>query len=179
MAIDAARVQIRPWRLDDTDALHRLVRASQASLSRWLAWCHADYGRDDAHAWIDHSMASWKQRSAFPFAVTDGDGEILFGGVGLSQLDTEAGTANLGYWVGSPFVGHGYATTAAKLAARFGFDELKLRHIELRVLPDNHASLAVARKLGAKHEGIVRDGIVQHGEPRDAQLYSLTSGDIA
>ena len=127
MAEDTAHVNIRPWRVEDVDALYRLVRESHASLSRWLAWCHADYGLDDARRWIDHSLASWQARSAFPFAVVDAGAETLLGSTGLSQLDDSQKVANLGYWVGTPFVGQGIATEAARQAARFGFDQLGLQ----------------------------------------------------
>ncbi len=178
MPVDAARVQIRPWRLGDAEALHRLVQASHAALSPWLAWCHPHYGVEDAQAWVEYSLTSWADRSAFPFAVIDGDAETLLGGAGLNRLDIEHRSANLGYWVGAPFVGLGIATAAATQAVRFGFDELNLQRIEIRVLPNNHASLNVVRKLGASYEGILRGGIQHHNEPRDAMLHALTADDI-
>lgn len=179
MSIDAARVQIRPWQKDDADALHRLVRESHASLSKWLAWCDPDYNLDDARAWIDYSMASWKERSAFPFAVVDENAGTLLGGVGLNQLDVEHRSANLGYWIGSLSIRRGFATAAAIHAARFGFDDLGLERIDIHVLPNNLASLAVAHKLRAKHEGTLAHGIVLHGEPHDAILLSLHSVDAS
>lgn len=178
MAEDTAHVNIRPWRVEDVDALYRLVRESHASLSRWLAWCHADYGLDDARRWIDHSLASWQARSAFPFAVVDAGAETLLGSTGLSQLDDSQKVANLGYWVGTPFVGQGIATEAARQAARFGFDQLGLQRILVRVLPDNHASLAVARKLGARYESTVQDPIHGHGA-QDILVHALTASDIS
>ena len=178
MAEDTAHVNIRPWRVEDVDALYRLVRESHASLSRWLAWCHADYGLDDARRWIDHSLASWQARSAFPFAVVDAGAEPLLGSTGLSQLDDSQKVANLGYWVGTPFVGQGIATEAARQAARFGFDQLGLQRILVRVLPDNHASLAVARKLGARYESTVQDPIHGHGA-QDILVHALTASDIS
>ena len=178
MPVDAARVQVRPWQAGDADALHRLVRASHPSLSTWLPWCHADYGLDDARGWIDHSLARWHARSAFPFAVIDADAGTLLGSTGLSQLDGPQKTANLGYWVGTPFVGAGIATEAARQAARFGFDEMGLQRIVIRALPDNHASLAVARKLGARYESTVQDRAHGHGS-HDILVHVLTAGDIA
>ncbi len=179
MAIEAARAQIRPWRMDDADALHRLVRESHASLSKWLPWCHADYGLADARSWIDQSLASWKARSAFPFAVVDEDAGVLLGSAGLSQLDTAHRIANLGYWVGTPFLGQGVATDAARHVVRFGFDDLGLQRILVRVRSDNPASLGVARKLGAKVHAIVRDDTRHDGEPHDVLIHALATRDIA
>ena len=178
MAIDAARVQIRPWRLDDADALHRLVQQSYATLSPWLAWCQPNYGVGDAQVWIEYSLTSWANRSAFPFAVIEGGTQVLLGGAGLNRFDSEQGSANLGYWVGAPYVGSGIATAAAMKAARFGVEQLHLRRIDIRVLTDNHASLAVVRKLGAASAGILRGGLIHHGLPREACLYTLTADNL-
>lgn len=132
----------------------------------------------DAQVWIEYSLTSWADRSAFPFAVIEGGTQVLLGGAGLNRFDREQGSANLGYWVGAPYVGSGIATAAAMKAARFGFDELNLQRIEIRVLPDNHASLCVVHKLGARYEGMLRGGIQHHLESRDALLYLLTSDNI-
>lgn len=179
MAVDAAHVQIRPWRMEDADTLHRLVRTSHASLSAWLPWCHADYGLEDARSWIEYSLAGWQARNAFPFAVVDGDDQTLLGSAGLSRLDIAQGIANLGYWVGAPFVGQGIATGTARQVVRFGFDDLGLRRILVRVLPGNHASLGVARKLGAKYETTVRDDTTHDDQPHDLLVHVLSADDQA
>lgn len=179
MTIDAARVHIRPWQAGDADALHRLVRESHASLSTWLPWCHPDYGMEDARRWIDHSLAGWQARSAFPFAVVEADSGALLGSSGLSQLDKAQGVANLGYWIGTPHAGQGITTVAARQVARFGFEELGLQRIVIRALPDNLASLAVARKLGAKLECIVRDDTHHGAEPHDVLQHALTASDLS
>ena len=172
-------MRIRPWQAEDADALHRLVRDSHASLSRWLPWCHPDYGLADARSWIERSLVSWQARSAFPFAVVEGDAGSLLGSAGLSQFDPAQGIANLGYWVGTPFVGRGIATDAARHVVRFGFDELGLRRILVRVLADNHASLAVARKLGAQYQASVGDDTTHGEEPHEILVHVLTAGDRA
>ena len=179
MAGRGAGIRIRPWAMDDADALHRLVQASRAGLSPWLAWCRDGYARADADAWIAHSTQAWAARSAFPFAVVDQDDGTLVGGAGLDQLDPARRGANLGYWTGSAFTGRGIAREAARQAARFGFDEIGLQRIEIRVLPGNTGSLKVAEALGATREGIARHGLVDGGTPRDAVLFSLIPADLA
>ena len=68
------------------------------------------------------------------------------------------------------------AATAAALAADIGFTDLGLRRIEVRVLPGNAASLRVARKLGARPEGLARAS-VRHGDAWvDAELFALERG---
>ena len=174
----AARVRIRPWAGEDAAALHRLVQASRAGLSPWLAWCRDGYAPADAEAWIAHAMQGWATRSAFAFAVVD-DAGTLVGGSGLNQLVPGRRSANLGYWTGSAFTGRGIAREAARQTARFGFDEVGLQRIEIRVLPGNAGSLKVAEALGATREGLARNGLIDGGTPRDAVLLSLIPADLA
>lgn len=175
----APRVRIRPWAMDDAEALHRLVQVSRAEIAPWLAWCRDGYVQADAEAWVAHSVQAWATRFAFPFAVVDADAGTLVGGVGLNQLDVDRRSANLGYWTGSAFTGRGVAREAARQAARFGFHEIGLRRIEIKVLPGNAASIRVAEALGATHEGIARHAIEYGGMRHDARLFSLTSEDPA
>ena len=44
--------------------------------------------------------------------------------------------------------GHGYATEAGRAALRYGFERLDVAEIIALIHPDNHRSVAVARRLG-------------------------------
>ena len=62
----------------------------------------------------------------------------------------EPGRVNLSYVVFPAWRRSGVATTAARLALAHAHDALGARHATMKVLPWNHASLAVARRLGAR-----------------------------
>jgi RimJ/RimL family protein N-acetyltransferase len=70
------------------------------------------------------------------------------------------------------------ATRAARLAARFGFEELKLIRIEIVAAAGNLASQRVAEKVGAVREGVMRNGLFIHGAAHDAVLTSLVPEDL-
>jgi RimJ/RimL family protein N-acetyltransferase len=172
-----ARAVVRPFAAGDGPALHAAVRASHASLSYWFAWCRADYGPADAEARVAACIAAWRDGREFTFGIFDG--ERLLGCAGLNRLDRAAGSANLGYWVGEAHRGRGIATAAAAQVAAFGFRELGLARIGIRVLPENAASLGVARRLGAVREAVLPGGIDFQGRPVDALLFSLSPGTAA
>jgi RimJ/RimL family protein N-acetyltransferase len=86
--------------------------------------------------------------------------------------------ANLGYWVRTSATGHGVATTATRLAARFGFEELGMQRIEIVAALDNIPSQRVAEKSGAKREGVLRRRLLIRGESLDAVLFSLVPEDL-
>ena len=179
-------MNIRPFAAGDAPALHRAVRASIESLSYWFPWCHADYALADAEARVAAGIAAWRDGSEHAFGIfernDDGDGnrgayrERLLGCVGLNRLDRDARSANLGYWIGEAHRGRGLATQAAAWAAAFGFRELGLARIEIRVLPQNGASLRVAEKLGAMREAVLPGVLEFQRRPADAVLFSLSPG---
>jgi RimJ/RimL family protein N-acetyltransferase len=171
-------ILVRPLLDDDTAALHRAVRASLASLSYWLPWCHANYSEADAAEWIAYSMRAWEAGTGFPLGVFDQSGELI-GGTGLSHVDRTSNMANIGYWVSAPHCGKGVATTAARLAARIGFEDLGFTRLEIVVLTENLASHRVAMKLGATRETEARNRLMFQGRPANAVVYSLIPGDLA
>lgn len=169
---------VRPYAPADAAALHRAVRASLDSLSYWLPWCHPDYSLDDARQWVAQCAAGWARGTAFAMGIFDASGEVL-GGVGLSEVDRAARTANLGYWVGDAHRGRGVATAAAHRAARIAFDELGFARLTIAALVQNAASQRVATKLGARLVGEVPGRLVFQGRPAPARVYVLDPGDLS
>lgn len=175
----ASACTLRPWSINDTDALHAAVAASLPTLSQWLPWATPAYARADAAAWIAHCLRSRETREEYHFGVFDaGSGEVL-GGVGLNHRVHAYRSANLGYWTADTARGRGVAVDAARQAARFGFETLGLLRIAILIQPENRASLRVAVKLGAVCEGIARNGIVVAGRPHEAIVHSLLPEDLA
>ncbi|WP_426663968.1 GNAT family N-acetyltransferase [Rhodanobacter aciditrophus] len=173
------RLLLRPWCDADAADLHAAVRESVASVGRWLPWCRDDYGMAQAMAWTTHCRETWQSGTQFAFAARDASSGDLLGGCGLNQLNLPHRSANLGYWVRASRQGHGIATAAARLVARFGFAELGLIRIEIVTLPGNHASRRVAEKLGAAFEGMARHRLWAWDRAHDAALYALIPADLA
>ena len=167
-------------RLEQTDAasLFAVVRASMAELHYTLPWCKLDYALDDASAWISYSQSAWTNRSEFPLGIFDAASGQVIGGTGISQINKPSRMGNIGYWVGTPYVGRGVAQFAAKQAAHLGFDELGLTRLEIVALMHNVASQRVAEALGATRECVARNRLYFQGAPHDAVVYSLIPSDV-
>ena len=170
-------VRIRPYRDDDVSPLYEAVQGSIKALSAWLVWAQGGYTRSDAEAWVASRAQAWATGDAYSFVVEGAaDGRFL-GGVGLNQVHDAPPMANLGYWVRTDATGNGIATTAARLAARFGFEGLGLQRIEITVPIGHRASARVAEKLGARREGVLRHRLRLHGTPAGAVLFGLLPSD--
>ena len=66
--------------------------------------------------------------------------------------------ANLGYWVRSTETGHGVASRAARMVARFGIEKLKFQRLEILAATGNLPSQRVAEKAGAVKEAVLHIG---------------------
>ena len=84
--------------------------------------------------------------------LIDADGEGCAGVIGFF-IDDGAVLPEIGYWLGRPFWGRGYATEAAAAAVRHAFETLARPRVISLVAPENVASAAVARRLGARRTG--------------------------
>jgi len=169
---------LRPWQTKDAEDLFDAVRSSVASVGRWLPWCHADYGLDEAGAWISHCQDGWSRGEHIAFAIFDRQTGGLLGSAGLNQRNRLHRSASLGYWIRQSRHGEGIAARAATLVARFGFEQWGLVRIEIIVLPDNHASRRTAEKTGAHFEAIARQRLWANGQAHDAAVYGLTPADL-
>jgi ribosomal-protein-serine acetyltransferase len=170
-------VKIRCYDPMDVALLFQAARESATEVSRWLPWCHPDYSMEESLEWILKCQRLWGDGLEYHFVVFDRLTETLVGGVGLNQLDPVNRLANLGYWVRTAWTGRGVATAAARLAARFGFEELGLIRLEITVALGNTASQRVAEKVGGACEGLLRKRLFINGQSEDALIYSLLASE--
>jgi ribosomal-protein-alanine N-acetyltransferase len=143
--IRTARLVLRP--LVDADAARIAELAGDWDIARMTARIPYPYSVDLAHQWI-HGLAQ---------------GEVVRGIVHRGELigvtgylpDSE-GSAEVGYWVGRPWWGHGFATEAAEAMIRHCFGSGKIARVTCSHFIDNPASQRVITKLGFRLLGPAR-----------------------
>lgn len=124
---------------------------------------------------IRRERAAWNARRAFPFAI-EYEGRLA-GRCSLSRIEwgSERG-GSAGYWVSRDLAGRGIAPTALVLLAEYAFAE-GLHRIEVAVRPENHASLAVTRKLELREEGMRASYLFIDGAWRDHRVFAITAAE--
>jgi ribosomal-protein-alanine N-acetyltransferase len=169
MELRTKRLLLRPYREVDVPALTRLLGAKEvAATTLRIAY---PYTEDDARAFLQ-SLAS----PASKFGMFATPTNELVGGIGLNVEEAHR-RAELGYWVGVPFWGRGYATEGAREMLRHGFEDLKLNRIYAGVFSGNPASEQVLRKIGMKHEGTARQHFQKWGQFLDDVCYGILASD--
>lgn len=171
-------IRLRPYRESDAEELYRAVRESMTELHQWMAWCGPDYSIEDSREWLASRAEARSKGTEYDFRISDARTDEYLGGTGLNQIKELYRAANLGYWITTGATGRGVATRAARLVARFGFEELNLVRIEIVAAVGNLASQRVAEKVGAFREGVMRKALIIHGVEHDAVLTSLVAEDM-
>jgi [ribosomal protein S5]-alanine N-acetyltransferase len=164
--IETSRLRLRSYTEADIQELVPLIGAREVAATT-LRIPHP-YTEQDARDFIARTGNDDEVRLAVTLR-TDGR---LCGGVGL-RLALEHQRAELGYWIGVPYWGKGYATEAARAMVSFGFETLKLHRIEATHFQQNAASARVLVKLGLRREGCLREQVRKWGEFIDLECYGV------
>ncbi len=171
-------VTLRPFQSFDVTAYFNAVNESLEMLMPWMSWAHPRYGETDAADYIRIVRNNWDVGTQYAFAITDAQYETLLGAVSLSHIHPVYHFCNLGYWIRTSRRGQGLAGRAARLTARFAFEQIGLVRVEVVVAADNAASLTVAEKIGAHREGVLRNRVIVRQTVHDAVMFSLTPADF-
>lgn len=102
------------------------------------------------------------------------DGDIFVGCCSLiPQQDIYRLNAEIGYWIGEPYWGKGYATEVVKLLVNVAFEELNLSRVYAHIFEFNKGSMRVLEKAGFHKEAIIKSSIIKEGKIFDEHLYSI------
>jgi ribosomal-protein-alanine N-acetyltransferase len=134
------------------------------------------YREEDAINFISSCQPEFDQGLGARFAITLRDNNELCGGTGL-QIERSHNHAELGYWIGVPYWGRGYATEAAAALLQYGFGTLNLHRIQASVFAGNLASARVLLKVGMRLEGRQRDHVCKWETFYDLESYGILRSD--
>ena len=164
--LETERLTIRPYRKADIPELLPLVGTREVAATT-LRIAHP-YTEQDARAFLKLA----KEPDKLWLAITlRADGRQI-GGIGL-RIDEQHRHAELGYWLGVPYWGHGYATEAGREMLRYAFDGLRLHRVFATHFRHNPSSGRVLKKLGMRYEGRQREHLLKWGEFVDSEMYGV------
>jgi len=132
-------------RYEDGDAADLVLLANDWAISRWIPPIPHPYGDEDARDFISEAQTLVDQEREYQLAITRRSDGALMGTVGLHVASRSI--PELGYWLGKPFWGKGYATEAAQGMIGFA-GGLGLATLMARVFDGNDASAHVLANTG-------------------------------
>jgi RimJ/RimL family protein N-acetyltransferase len=167
-----ARLVLRPYALADLDALHDIQ--SRPEVTRYLLFDARD--RDQ----VRRSLAEKIQATGpdgeggnLTLAVVLPRNGALIGEVLLFFRSREHAQGEIGYMFHPDHAGNGYATEAAWVMLRLGFEEYGLHRIVGRLDARNTASARVLERLGMRREAHFRQNEIVKGEWSDELVYAM------
>jgi RimJ/RimL family protein N-acetyltransferase len=149
--IRTERLLLRPLTAGDADAM--LAYRGRLDVSRYVPF--EPMSRDDileriTGQWSRTELTDEGQSLTLGAEVAE-TGELA-GDVGLFWHSREHAGGELGYVLNPALGGRGYATEAASVMLRLGFEDLGLHRIVARIDEDNEPSVRLARRLGMRQE---------------------------
>jgi RimJ/RimL family protein N-acetyltransferase len=142
--IETARLVLRAPRRDDAKAI--AVLANDRRVAENTARVPHPYAIEDAEQFIA--------------AVNQHDGNACFaitlGGtpIGVCGVDLREDGAEIGYWLGVPYWGRGFATEAVRAVIDHAFGDLAYETLQAGALVSNPASRRVLEKCGFQWTGV-------------------------
>jgi RimJ/RimL family protein N-acetyltransferase len=141
--LETSRLILREYRADDFEAYASFM--ADPDVARYIA--PAPMSRADSWRSLASSIGHWTLRGYGTWAVERKDDHAFIGRVGM--INPEGWPAlEVGWTLGQPYWGKGYATEAASAAMRYAFLTQPVDRIISCIDPENAPSQQVAMRIG-------------------------------
>ena len=168
-------IYLRMLSARDAEDLFRLTDDSRTYLKKWLPWLDHTKTEEDSLEFIKSTFYTYNNRKGITAGVFLHD--QLAGVVGFNHLDFNHNIGTIGYWLGEDFQGKGIMTKAVSALVTYGFIDLQLNRIEIRVATENFPSQAIPERLQFTKEGTLRQAEKLENKYVDHILYSMLKSE--
>lgn len=177
--VRGASVGLRPLQVADYAAWAELRAMSRDHLQPFEpAWPSDELLKSAFRRRLRHYQREQREDLGYAFGVFALSGDRLAGGISLSNVRrgvTQA--AQLGYWLGVPFLRQGHMADSVASILHYAFFGLRLHRVEAATLPTNDNSIRVLERNGFLREGYARRYLKINGEWRDHILFAVSAED--
>jgi ribosomal-protein-alanine N-acetyltransferase len=163
---ETERLYLRQMNETDADAVFAM--RSDENVMRFIR--APQIFRSEAEDWINLVSSRWESDKTGFCAVIEKASDKFIGWCGLWHLK-ETGEMEVGYALFKEFWGRGFASEAAEVFLKYGFNELNLEKIVAVAEPENQASQNVMKRLGMIYD------YTDEFYGRDLVHYSITKND--
>ena len=173
--ITAGRLHLRPFRPADEDDVY--AACQDPEIQTWTR-VPAPYTRAHAREFLtETSPRSWREDTAYSFAVCDSVSGDVLAAVGLRRLGLD-NVAEVGFWCAAWARGRGVTTDAVAAVCRWGFGAVGFARIDWHAAVGNVGSRRVAEKVGFIVEGRMRSRLELNSVRHDAYVAGLLPPDV-
>ncbi|PFA69131.1 GNAT family N-acetyltransferase [Bacillus sp. AFS015802] len=164
-------VSLRELTYDDAEDRYQWCLDREVTKHLNMPEKYPPFSLEETRAWID--MCINKTNGYEQKAIMTDDGKHI-GWIDLKNIDRLNKHAEMGIAIGDKaYWGKGYGLAAMREMLQWGFEELGLNKIWLRVEIDNEKAIKSYRKMGYVEEGILRQDRLRNGEFVDRLRMSI------
>jgi len=178
--IETERLVIRCYEPRDAAKAKEGIDASLDHLRPWMPWADDEPQTLEEKTQLMKTFRSnFDAGENFTMGIWSGDDSQYLGGTGLHPRQGPGGL-EIGYFICASATRQGYITESTAALTRVGFEICEADRIEIRIDPDNEASLGVPRKLGYTEEATLRRRLpARAGEAlRDVTIFTMFREDF-
>ncbi|MFD1019652.1 GNAT family N-acetyltransferase [Thalassobacillus hwangdonensis] len=174
--LELPKIVLRKLRLEDAEDRYRWCLDKEVTKHLNMPDTDPPFSMEETQNWI--SMCINRTNGYEQKAIGTEDGKHI-GWVDLKNIDHLNKHAELGIAIGDKsYWGKGYGLSAMKEMLRWGFNELGLNKIWLRVEVDNVRAIKSYKRIGYVEEGILRQDRLRNGLYVDRMRMSILKDEF-
>lgn len=173
--IETPRLILRPFTLDDADAMYRNW-ASDPKVTKYMTWpthTSVEISRMVLSDWVSH----YAENSYYQWAIVPKDLGEPIGSMACVHIHDRVGKAEVGYCIGRNWWHQGVTSEALGAVIRFLLEDVGANRVEACHDPNNPHSGAVMAKCGMRFEGTQRQAGINNQGLCDLSWYAVLASD--
>jgi ribosomal-protein-alanine N-acetyltransferase len=167
--LETERLILRPWKLEDADAMFEICRDSEVMLHIGNRKPYESV--EDAVKFLDWAISYQKKNGFCRWAVVEKSSGKIVGSCGFFRLKND--DKELGYLFAREVWGKGLATEAAGACLRYGYEKLNFTKIIALTDVAHFASQKVLEKIGFTPRGIEK-----YFDEEEDMVYEFVSASL-
>ncbi|QJE97613.1 GNAT family N-acetyltransferase [Luteolibacter luteus] len=172
IVLHSERLILRPPVPEDAEAIESFI--SDRRVAEMTALIPHPYPKGSCIHWVHLSEQQWIEGKKASFVICLRDSGELVGAISIFN-DSDRHN-EVGYWIGVPHWGQGYATEAFRRVIRYAFEDLDFPVIVTYHFIHNPASGRVMQKAGLLYLGTTPLGASRGDQCFDEVRYGIAAG---
>lgn len=170
---DTVMRSLEPWRAAEfADHVDRV----RDHLRPWLWWATRVVDEETARVFLQGFADELARDGRRIYGIWIGD--RLAGGTIFRVFEPDVGVCEVGVWLAPEAEGKGLVQRAVRRMIEWAIKERGMQRIEWRTVPENTRSIAAAKRLGMRREGLLRSAYPLGGVRYDVEVYSLLADEF-
>lgn len=128
----------------------------------------------EASAEIHYCRNLFRYRRGIYWTLARKADDKMIGAIGF-YLNNQHHRGEICYDLSREYWRKGVMTQALQKVVQFAFREMEVNRIEAVTIAENKASIAILKRLGFIHEGVLKQYRYYNGKSHDVEIYSLIS----